>query len=264
MAYVTMDRVSHYYFTPTGSTKALQEISLSIERGEFISIVGPSGCGKSTILSLISGLITPTEGVISISGKPLVEADFSIGYMLQQDYLFPWKTIFDNVLTGPKINHHITESTKEQARELLAEVHLAHTENKYPDALSGGMRQRVSLVRTLMTDPDILLLDEPFSALDYVTKLKLENVVAEMVRTYGKTTILVTHDLAEAISMSDTLVLMQASPGEIAKVFTIPEELRKETPFFVRRHPSYQALFDQVWEQLNEDQAMQVEGSDEQ
>ncbi len=262
MAYVTMDHVTHYYFTPAGATKALQEISLSIERGEFIAIVGPSGCGKSTILSLIAGLMTATEGMISIEGKPLPEADFSIGYMLQQDYLFPWKTILNNVLTGPKINNHVTEATKKQARALLADVHLEHTENKYPDALSGGMRQRISLVRTLMTDPDILLLDEPFSALDYVTKLKLENVVAEMVRTYGKTTILVTHDLAEAISMSDTIVLMQASPGEIAKTFTVPEELRKETPFFVRRHPSYQALFDQVWEQLNEDQTMQVKGSD--
>src|SRR5699024_10124321 len=170
------------------------------------------------------------------------------------------KTILENILVGPKIQEKMNIDTKDKARELLKEVHLEHTENNYPDSLSGGMRQRVALVRTLITDPDILLFDEPFSALDYVTKLKLENIVAEMMRTYHKTTVLVTHDLGDAISMSDTIILMQSSPGEVAKTFSVPKELRNETPFFVRRHPLYQTLFDEIWEELNEDQAMEVKG----
>lgn len=260
MSFLTLENVSHYYFSTSGYTKALDNVSITIQAGEFVSIIGPSGCGKSTILSIIAKLMKQTEGDIKVNQVPLPESNLSIGYMLQQDYLFPWKTILENLLLGPKINNKLDDSMIEQARKLLKEVHLEHTENDYPDSLSGGMRQRISLVRTLMTDPDILLFDEPFSALDYVTKLKLENIVAEMMKTYHKTTILVTHDLGEAISMSDTIVLMKSSPGEVAKVFSVPEELRKETPFLVRRHPSYQALFDEIWQQLNEDKTLQVKG----
>lgn len=252
MSFLTLENVTHYYFSKTGSTKALENVSLSIDEGEFVSIIGPSGCGKSTILSIISRLMQQTEGTIKLNDEAINDSSLNIGYMLQQDYLFPWKTILDNILLGPKISKKISKDTIQTAKELLSEVGLSHTKDSYPEALSGGMRQRIALVRTLITNPDILLFDEPFSALDYVTRLKLENLVARLMKAYDKTAILVTHDLAEAISMSDKIFLMEANPGRIAKIFTVPEEIRKEIPFFVRRHPKYQALFDEIWGHLHE------------
>lgn len=251
MRFLSLENVSHYYFSKTGYTKALENVSLEIEEGEFVSIIGSSGCGKSTILSIIARLMKQTEGEIKLQNDSLTESELKIGYMLQQDYLFPWKTIINNILLGPKIAQNINEKTIDLAKQLLAEVELGHTENLYPSELSGGMRQRIALVRTLITNPDILLFDEPFSALDYVTKLRLENLVAKMMKTYHKTAILVTHDLAEAISMSDRIFLMAATPGRIIKTFVIPDEIRKEVPFYVRRHPLYQPLFDEIWEYVN-------------
>lgn len=251
MSFLTLENVSHYYFSKTGYTKALDNISLSIEEGEFVSIIGPSGCGKSTILSIISRLMKHTEGTIKLNNEAINDSSLNIGYMLQQDYLFPWKTIIDNVLLGPKINDSLDNEIMDKAKELLNEVELSHTENDYPEELSGGMRQRIALVRTLITNPDILLFDEPFSALDYVTRLRLENLVAKLMKTYNKTAILVTHDIAEAISMSDKIFLMKANPGEIAKTFIVPEAIRKEVPFYVRRHPDYQILFDEIWGYLH-------------
>ncbi len=259
MTFLTLDNVSHYYFSSTGYTKALEEISLSIKEGEFVSIIGPSGCGKSTILSIIARLMKQTEGEIKLRDEPLIDSSLNIGYILQQDYLFPWKTVLNNILLGPKISVNITDKTKETARKLLEDVNLSHTENVYPSELSGGMRQRIALVRTLITDPEILLFDEPFSALDYVTKLKLENLVAKLMKTYNKTAILVTHDLGEAISMSDRIFLMEATPGRIAKTFTVPEDLRNKAPFFVRRHPKYQPIFDEIWKHLSDDMSDETE-----
>lgn len=253
MTFLTLDNVSHYYFSPTGYTKSLEEVSLSIKEGEFVSIIGPSGCGKSTILSIIARLMNQTEGEIILKNESLMDSSLNIGYMLQQDYLFPWETVMDNILLGPKINDQITDETMVRARRLLNDVNLKHTEKDYPSELSGGMRQRIALVRTLITNPEILLFDEPFSALDYVTKLKLENLVAKLMKTYNKTAILVTHDLGEAISMSDRIFLMETSPGKVAKTFDVPVELRKEAPFFVRRHPKYQAIFDKIWKYLSDD-----------
>src|SRR5690625_4046729 len=253
MSFLTLDQVSHYYFSPSNYMKALEDISFSINEGEFISIIGPSGCGKSTILSIIARIIEHTEGNIYIKEEDVMHSSVQIGYMLQQDYLFPWKTILDNILLGPKLIAQPTEDMIAKAKQLLEDVHLSGTENKYPTELSGGMRQRVALLRTLITDPDILLFDEPFSALDYVTKLKLENIVAKMVKMYRKTAILVTHDLGEAISMSDRIILMDTKPGRIANVFDVPESIRKIEPFYVRRHTEYQTLFDHIWAQLSDD-----------
>lgn len=251
MSFLTLDKVSHYYFSQNGYTKALDNISLSVEEGEFISLLGPSGCGKSTILSIIAGIIKQSEGNVFLKERKISDSTLAIGYMLQQDYLFPWRTIIDNVLLGPKINKENTKITKNKALELLTEVGLSEVATDYPESLSGGMRQRAALVRTLITDPEILLLDEPFSALDFLTKLKLEDLVSELLKTYRKTAVLVTHDIGEAISMSDRIFIMDANPGTIAKVFEVPIELRNETPFLVRRHPKYQIIFDKVWESLN-------------
>ncbi|WP_121639437.1 ABC transporter ATP-binding protein [Virgibacillus sp. Bac330] len=251
MTLLTLENITHYYFSKQGATKSLKDISISIQEGEFISLLGPSGCGKSTILSIMAGIIQPTEGNVSLKEKAIQSPSSEIGYMLQQDYLFPWKNILDNILLGPKINQTATNKIKEKGMELLQEVGIEHVATAYPDALSGGMRQRAALVRTLINDPMILLFDEPFSALDYQTKLKLEDLVAILLKTYRKTTVLVTHDIGEAIAMSDRIFVMNTNPGTISKVFDVPIELRNEQPFLARRHPKYQLLFDKVWDELD-------------
>lgn len=252
MSYLTLDRVSHYYFSKKHYTKALHNISFSVKKNEFVALLGPSGCGKSTLLSIISGMIQQAEGEIRLHDENLQASHLEIGYMLQQDYLFPWKTILENVLIGPKIRKRQTEDLKIKAMNLLKEVGLEDVENKYPGELSGGMRQRAALIRTLITDPEILLLDEPFSALDFQTKLKLEVLVSDLLKTYQKTALLVTHDIGEAISMSDRIILMSTHPGAIAKIYDVPVELRDESPFLVRRHPKYQRLFDKIWADLDQ------------
>ncbi|CDQ39253.1 MULTISPECIES: ABC transporter ATP-binding protein [Virgibacillus] len=251
MSFLTLENVSHHYFSKANFTKALDDISFSIQEGEFVALLGPSGCGKSTILSIIAGIIKQTQGKIRLQEKPIDLTTANIGYMLQQDYLFPWKTIIDNVLLGPKIANNVTENTKEKATALLNEVGLPNIASAYPSSLSGGMRQRVALVRTLINDPKLLLLDEPFSALDYQTKLKLEQLVANLLATYHKTAVLVTHDIGEAIAMSDRIFVMDANPGVISKIFEVPIEIRNEAPLLVRKHPKYQILFDKVWEELD-------------
>lgn len=259
MSFLTLDQVTHYYFSKTSYTKALDNISLSVKEGEFVALLGPSGCGKSTILSIIAGIMKQTAGNVLLQQKPIHDSELAIGYMLQQDYLFPWKTIIDNVLLGPKINNNDTEEMKEKALELLNNVGLSDIAGAYPSSLSGGMRQRVALVRTLINDPKIFLLDEPFSALDYQTKLKLEDQVSQLLKMYHKTTVLVTHDIGEAIAMSDRICIMDANPGSIAKVFEVPIELRNEEPFLVRRHPKYQILFDKIWEELDNEETASSE-----
>lgn len=251
LSFLTLENVSHHYFTEKTVTKALDDISFSVNEGEFISLVGPSGCGKSTILSIISGIMKHTQGNVLLNGKPVSEFTDAIGYMLQQDYLFPWKTIMENVLLGPKIKNNVTPDIQQRASEFLSEVGLVNVEEAYPESLSGGMRQRAALVRTLVSDPKVLLLDEPFSALDYQTKLNLEDLVHQLLRHYHQTAVLVTHDIGEAISMSDRIFVMEAKPGRISKMFEVPIELRDEVPFLVRRHPKYQPLFDKVWQALN-------------
>lgn len=256
MSFLTLDNVSHQYFSKKGFTKALSNVSFSMEEGEFISILGPSGCGKSTVLSIVAGIMEQTSGGVFIDDKPIEQSELTIGYMLQQDYLFPWKTIMQNVLLGPKIKNENLTEVQPKALQLLKEVGLEHVADDYPDSLSGGMRQRVALIRTLITNPRILLLDEPFSALDYQTKLRLENSVFELLKNYKKTAILVTHDIGEAISMSDRILLMSQNPGTIEKTFEVPIEIRNEIPFQVRRHPKYQSLFDKIWEALNKNETV--------
>ncbi|RYG74528.1 ABC transporter ATP-binding protein [Lentibacillus lipolyticus] len=256
MALLTLNQVTHHYFTKNDYTKTLDNITFSIDEGEFITLLGPSECGKSTILSIIARIIGHTDGAIYVNGSPLPEADPDIGYMPQQDYLFPWKTILDNVLIGPKIRHDQSEETKEQAIQLLDHVGLSKMTDVFPDSLSNGMRQRAAFIRALIINPKILLLDEPFAALDYQTKLKLEDLVQDLLRYYQKTSILVTHDIGEAIAMSDRIIVMDANPGSIVKTFEVPLELRDETPFLVQRHPKYQLLFDKIWRQLDKDKSI--------
>lgn len=250
MNFLKIKDVRHTYFTKTSATTALSNISLDIEEGEFISFLGPSGCGKTTLLSIIAGLVKPTEGVVTLEGKLIDTKKNDIGYMLQQDYLFPWKTIEENILLGLKISKQLDAQKKQQTLQLLTRMGLTGVEKQYPRQLSGGMRQRVALVRTLATEPKLLMLDEPFSALDFQTKLHLEDHVSQTLKSFHKTAILVTHDIGEAIAMSDRIFLFTARPGQIYRTFIIPEELRKLPPFQARNHERYQQLFQIIWKEM--------------
>lgn len=250
MDFLTIQGIHHTYFTKTSSTTALSDVSLKIEEGEFVSFLGPSGCGKTTLLSIIAGLLVPTTGTVSLEGKHVEAAGKNIGYMLQQDYLFPWKTIEENVLLGLKLSNTLDDSKKSYTLGLLEKMGLKGVESQYPKQLSGGMRQRVALVRTLATEPKLLMLDEPFSALDYQTKLKLEDLVSNTLKSFGKTAILVTHDIGEAIAMSDRVFLFSSSPGQIHKTFTMPKELTDATPFNARSHEAFSTIFQTVWKEL--------------
>lgn len=252
MSFLQLKQIAHYYFQPTSYTKALNNISISVDQGAFVSLVGPSGCGKTTLLSIIAGIIHPTSGTITLNNSTLAETPLEIGYMLQQDYLFPWKKIIDNVLIGPKILGNKQHQVMKKAQKLLIDMGLESVVNAYPNSLSGGMRQRVALARTLITEPALLLLDEPFSALDFQTKLKLEDFVSDLLKKLKKTSILVTHDIGEAIAMSDQIFLMKANPGEIHQIFEVPIEVRQLPPIEARKHIKYQHLFDRIWEELNQ------------
>lgn len=251
MSFLKVQDIHHTYFTKDSATTALSNISLTVEEGEFVSLLGPSGCGKTTLLSIISSLLKPTEGTVLLEDKPVSTSNNDIGYMLQQDYLFPWKTIEENILLGLKLSKQLNQQTRTNALNLLRQMGLnGGVEKQLPKQLSGGMRQRVALVRTLATEPKLLMLDEPFSALDYQTKLKLEDLVSQTLKEFHKTAILVTHDIGEAIAMSDRVYLLSTRPGTIHKLFDMPDELRRLSPFEVRNHEAYSAVFQAIWKEL--------------
>jgi len=235
--------ISHYIFLQKSTIEILQNISFSIDRGEFVSLLGPSGCGKTTLLSIIAGLITPTDGTIQRTDK--------MGYMLQEDFLFPWKSIGENCALGLQLTNTYSSESKDYIGQLLAQVGLENTENMYPNQLSGGMRQRVALVRTLVTNPQLLLLDEPFSALDYQNKLKLEEIVFQLLNQSPKTTVLVTHDIEEAIAMSHRIFVLSVKPSTIKKMLEVPLEIRNLSPLEARKHPDFSMLREEIWKELN-------------
>src|ERR1700737_905867 len=203
------------YFSLEGETEALLGISLDIAAGEFVAIIGQSGCGKSTLLSLISGILKPTGGTVLVDGKAVSGPSRKVAYMLQQDYLFEWRTILENAVLGAEIQGADMGKARARAKELLTRYGLGQFLNHLPRQLSGGMRQRVALARTLCTEPDVVLLDEPFAALDSQTRLALADEVTEILRREGKTAILVTHDIGEAISMADRVVVLSRRPGRV-------------------------------------------------
>ncbi|OCA81909.1 ABC transporter ATP-binding protein [Pradoshia sp. D12] len=252
MPLLSIENVSHLYLSKSQTSIALENISMSIEEGEFISFLGPSGCGKTTLLSIISGLFKPTEGSVKLYGKDVLIHRQDIGYMLQQDYLFPWKTIKENILIGLKLLKQLDQKHEEQTISLLEEIGLKDVLTKFPRELSGGMRQRVALVRTLATNPTLLLLDEPFSALDLQTKLKLEDIVSSTLKSFKKTAILVTHDIGEAVAMSDRVFLLSPKPGKIHKEFDIPNELKGLSPFNARNHPAFSDVFQLIWKEMEQ------------
>ncbi len=253
MPKVALRDVNLRYFTMEGETEALRGVSLTIEPGEFVAIVGQSGCGKSTLLSLIAGILKPTSGDVEVDGKSVAGPSRQCGYMLQQDHLFEWRTILDNVLVGPEIQGLNLQQARERAKDLLHRYGLGEFTTHYPDQLSGGMRQRAALARTLCTEPDILLLDEPFSALDFQTRLALADEVGVILRREGKTVILVTHDISEAVSMADRVVVMSRRPGRVKSIHQIDfaaAGAERPTPFKARHEPEFTEYFDRIWGEL--------------
>ncbi|MFW6016054.1 MAG: ABC transporter ATP-binding protein [bacterium] len=249
---VVLKNIIKKYLSIKGETLALNNINLSIAEDEFVSIVGPSGCGKSTLLSIISGLISPNQGKVLIDNNLVNEIVPQIGYMLQQDYLFDWRTVYENVKLAFEIKKLVKSDTDKKILNILDSYGLTNFINHYPTSLSGGMRQRVALARTLVTNPEILLLDEPFSSLDYQTKLTLEEEMYKILKTEKKTVILVTHDIAEAISMGDRVVILSQRPAVIKKIIKIsfPENT---TPLEKRNIPKFQKYFDKIWKELDLD-----------
>ncbi len=247
MSILEFKNVSHIYHSQQGEVNAIDNLSFACQEGELIAIVGPSGCGKTTILSLISNLIKPTSGEIICKEKN--DKGLNIGYMLQRDCLFEWRTIFKNCLLGLEIQKNVNDDSKAYVNNLLEKYGLLEFSNKYPQELSGGMRQRVALIRTLATSPKILLLDEPTSALDYQTRLNVSNDLHHIITSEKKTAILVTHDLSEAIAFADRIVVLTTRPARVLNIHNI--DLKESTPLERRKNPEFSKYFDKIWGELN-------------
>lgn len=246
-----IEDVAQKYQAKNGEISAIESISFTADEGELISIVGPSGCGKSTLLSIISGLDRPTRGTVSIKGELVSGVSPQVGYMLQKDNLLDWRTIWRNVLLGLEIRHLLTEENIAYAEKLLDTYGLKEFKDKYPNQLSGGMRQRVALIRTLAVKPEILLLDEAFSALDFQTRLTVTDDVRRILKHENKTTIMVTHDIPESISMSDRIVVLTKRPATIKAIHTIEFEDEKNTPLERRNSPRFSGYFNTIWKELD-------------
>lgn len=242
--------VNFSYHSLNGETPALKDISFSVSAGEFLAVVGPSGCGKSTLLSLLSGLLKSEDGTILIDGKPVSDTNGSIGYMLQKDHLLEWRTILSNVALGLEIRHELNSETKKALQHMLQAYGLSGFEHVRPSNLSGGMRQRAALIRTLAVNPDILLLDEPFSALDYQTRLTVCDDISTIIRNTQKTAILITHDLSEAISTADRVIVLTSRPGTVKTILPISFDKEYDSPLKRRNAPEFSKYFNQVWKEL--------------
>ena len=244
--------VSLSYHSLSGETPALSHISFQLMPGEFLAIVGPSGCGKSTLLNLICGLLRPEQGQILLDGTPVTSGDCRIGYMLQKDHLLEWRTIYKNVLLGLEIRRELTAEKLAYVNQLLSDYGLDKFRSAHPSELSGGMRQRAALIRTLVLKPDIMLLDEPFSALDYQTRLNVSDDIGKILKSSGKPAILVTHDISEAISMADRVLILSARPATVRKIIDIDLDISDRTPLSSRNAPDFKKYFNIIWKELNE------------
>ena len=244
--------VSYSYHTLSGETKALDRLSFQIQFNEFLGIVGPSGCGKSTILSLIFGLLSPESGKIEIHEALKKDHTMPIGYMLQKDHLLEWRTIYENTLLGLEINHQMTPTRIKAVNQMFRDYDLEHFKAARPSQLSGGMRQRAALIRTLALNPGLLLLDEPFSALDYQTRLNVSEDIYTILRKKHKSAILVTHDISEAISFCDRVVVLTNRPATVKEVVPIHLSIEEKTPLKARSAKEFQDYFNRLWGDLNE------------
>ncbi len=246
--------ISKTYQTPKGEIQALQNINFRMKEGEFVSLIGPSGCGKSTLLSIISGLEEKTMGEIYIQEKKVEGISPEIGYMLQKDCLLEWRTIWSNVMLGLELKGIRTKESKAYVESLLHKYHLYEFKDKYPQELSGGMRQRVALIRTLAIKPKILLLDEAFSALDYQTRIMVTEDIYHILRKEHITALIVTHDISEAISMSDRVFVLSKRPATIKDIHKIEFETKERNPLNCRESPKFSQYFNTLWKELGVDE----------
>lgn len=229
---------------------AFRNISFSLHQGEILAIVGPSGCGKSTLFNVIAGLLRPTSGSVTVDGTLVDDATGHVGYMLQKDLLLPWRSVLENVMLGLEVSGAADQAARDRAMSLINRYGLGGFESSRPKALSGGMRQRVAFMRTLALDPKAILLDEPFSALDFQTRLILQGDVKRIIREQNKAAILVTHDIGEAIAMADRVLVLSHRPGTIKAIHDI--DLGDETdPVAVRRTEAFNNYFDVIWGELD-------------
>lgn len=243
--------IEERYQALNGEITAIDNVSFSVSEGEFVSIVGPSGCGKSTLLSIISGLIAPTSGEVMIYGEKKEGISPEVGYMLQKDHLLEWRTVYKNVVFGLEIQKMLTDENIDYVNNLLKTYGLYEFKDKYPSQLSGGMRQRAALIRTLAVKPKILLLDEAFSALDYQTRIAVTDDVYNILKRENKTAVIVTHDIPESISMSDRVVVLSERPAKVKKVIPIKFDMKDRTPLKCRERPEFSMYFNQIWKELD-------------
>lgn len=246
-----LENVNKTYQAKNGEVDALKNINFSIKEGENVSIIGPSGCGKSTLLSIIAGLEEKTSGKIYIENEEVNKMSEKIGYMLQKDSLLSWRTIYNNVMFGLEIQNKKNPKNEAYAKELLKKYNLYEFKDKYPSQLSGGMRQRVALIRTLAIRPKILLLDEAFSALDYQTRLMVTYDIYKILKNEKITTLMVTHDISEAISMADKVIVLTSRPATIKNIYKIDFEMENQDPLSCRKSPKFSSYFDTLWKELD-------------
>lgn len=244
---LSLKNIKKSFTTKDGELVAIDDISLDLYEGEILAVVGTSGCGKSTLLNIISGLDSKSAGIIDF-GKD----DPKVSYMLQSDALLPWRTVLDNATLGLELAHMKTEENTKKIEELLKNYGLGEFLNNYPDSLSGGMRQRVALIRSLAIDPDILLLDEPFSALDYYTRLTISKDVHDMIKDSGKTAIIITHDIQEALSVADRVVVLSCRPSTVKAVYTVPFSNSLDV-LSKRYDPKFEDLYKKIWGDLDDE-----------
>ena len=253
---LTFKNVNYFYQTKNDEIFALNNVNFTIEKQSFASLVGPSGCGKTTILSLTAGLLKPSSGEILLDGENKINTK-KIGYMFQKDFLFEWRSVWKNITLGIEIQHPKNKDEKLSfAEELLKKYDLYNFRNQKPRSLSGGMRQRVALIRTLALEPKLLLLDEPFSALDFQTRLSVCDDVYDIIKSEKKTALLVTHDISEAISMSDKIIVLSARPATVKDNIIL--NLEGETPLKKREDKSFARLFDKIWSELTNEKTEQT------
>ena len=246
-----LKNITKIYQAKNGETKALDNISFNVKNGEFVSIIGPSGCGKSTLLSIIAGLESLNLGEVYLGENKINGISNDIGYMLQKDSLLEWRTIYNNVTLGLEIRGIKTKENEEYVKDLLKKYNLYDFKDKYPTQLSGGMRQRAALIRTLAIKPKILLLDEAFSALDYQTRMTVSKDVYDILREERKTALIVTHDISESISLSDRIIVLTKRPAKIKNIHQIKFDMENRTPINCRERPEFSQYFDTLWKELD-------------
>lgn len=244
---LSLENISYSYHNLKGETAALKQITFQVAEGEFLAIAGPSGCGKSTLLSIIAGLLEPESGSLTFG------ASSSIGYMLQHDHLFEWRTIYQNVILGLELNRTVTKENTDYVLRLLKDYGLYAFKDKKPSELSGGMRQRAALIRTMAIRPDLLLLDEPFSALDFQTRMTVSADIGSIIRSAGKTAILITHDLSEAITLADRVLVLSKRPSIVKYELPIHYDIDRSSPLAIRNTKEYQTYFNLLWKELSDD-----------